>query len=361
MRPSANSSLRVWRPPRRRPPTSITKLRAPLRMGARVRMGYGSATKTKQRQKKRFSGPVTHGDNASSSYSSMGNMKGYRMWKFLTKAKGVFNEENTVSYTVESYQGSQGIYCLDPLMDRADLSGIFASVDTGTRTSKCILGAGKSVFHIRNQTANLAKLRIYEIWTTRNPQDAKLNYPQGAWYDHYTDQQIPNFTAGKTGDSVSLNGAHKLDETPFHAKDFGRYYRVHKCTSVHLEAGQQHNHTIRHHFYRTVNREVWEDTPELMVSMGGITRHFMIVWYGGLTHDTLVAPAYEEPSGVKVDANEVTVSAIRLDISVRHQWTYAIDAIPYARFFVAGGLKGQIADEDYMGETGDADRDPTGA
>jgi hypothetical protein len=288
-------------------------------------------------------------------------MKNYRWWKFLTKAKGIYNEENTTTYTVESYQGSQGIYCLDPLMDRTDLSALFSTVDSGTRTSKCVLGAGKSVFHIRNQTANLAKLRIYEIWTTRNPQDAKMNYPQGAWYDHYTDQSIPTFVAGKTGDTATLNGAHKLDETPFHARDFGRYYRVHKCTSVHLEAGQQHNHTIRHHFYRTVTREMWEDTPELMVSMGGITRHFMIVWYGGLTHDTTVAPALETPFGVKVDASEVTVSAIRLDISVRHQWTYAIDAIPYARFFVEGGLKQQVLDEDFMGETGDADRDPNGA
>lgn len=290
----------------------------------------------------------------------MGNSRGLRLWKSLTRTKGILSEERTSSFTVDSYQGTQGIYMCDPFLDRDDLSAIWSSVDTQARTSKCMLGLGKSMIHIRNQSNNLCKLRLYEIWTTRNPQDAKLNFPQGAWYDHCTDQSFPQITV----QDGLLNGAHKVDETPFAARDFARYYRVHRVHTVHLEPGQQHNHTVRHKMFRVMSKEAWEDTPALMVSMGGITRHFMLVWYGGLTHDTLVAPAWDVTSGVKVQGGAtaaVTVSSIRLDVAVRHSYNWVVDASAVGRVFKSGDYKRGIGDEDFMGENGDADLSPTGA
>lgn len=343
---------------RRRPPPTITTTGISggpqLRMGFRVRTSGRTQTKTKR--KRRFGGAVTHGDNASSSYSIMGSRKYASFYINRSKSLGVHHLIETDVATLESYQGTQGIFMLPALLDRADCQTVSNQISTVNRSTTSLLLDGKSVFHIRNATSNLCKLRIYEIWTIRNPPKTDLHTPQRAWYDGNTDSGLPTITVG----AVTLNYAHKIDSTPFGVRDFSRYYKIHKVTSVHLEAGQQHNHTIKHNIYKRMKREVWEDNPEEtgFTTIGGFTRHFMIVWQGGLTHDTTAALLPNLPAGIKSVAGEVTCSAIRLDVSVEHRFRYMFDSVSTERFTSTGNVKVNVADEDFMGETGDADRNP---
>lgn len=303
-------------------------------------------------------GPVTHGDNASSSFSVMGSRIGAGFFRRKARTLAVLKEEQTSTHTVESFRGIQGIYILPSFMSKGQLKYMSDYASTSTRSTRVLVGGGKSVFHIRNQTANLCKLRIYEIWTKKTPPVEKLSTPQLAWYDHNTEQALADIVFGTP--PVTVNFAHKADETPFAARDFNHYYRVHRVHTVHLEAGQQHNHTIRHNVYRALPREAWEDLPDPLATVGGWTRHFMLVWYGGLTHDTTVG-SVENPfstvNGVRVNQGNVTLSSIRLDVSVRHSFQYMLDQSTLSRITATGNFDLEVLDEDFMGETGDADRD----
>lgn len=357
MRPSANSALRVRYPVRRRP----VRLRLGLSKSARPRMGArvrtSAPTMTRQRQRKARGGVHKIGQNATAKYTRMGNSYNWRLWQSRKRTLAVRWFEFSSATTVDSYKASQGIYMLPSVLNRAHLKALSDKASTGNTTSKVFVGGGTTVIHIKNQTNIVAKCKLYEIYTRRTALGTGSDSPLSCWYGWCTDQGLASFTT----ETVTLNGAHRVDETPF-CSDVGYYYKIGKVTTLHLEPGMQHNHTIKHRWHKNLRREAWEEADATtQPSIGGWTRHFMVVWYSTLVHDTNVAPV--AATGVKEDAGEVSVASVRLDIVTSHKFEYMIDTTCVSALDeeVNYPYKLGILDEDHMGENQDADMDATRA
>lgn len=288
-----------------------------------------TATKRKRRRGRKV---VKAGDNATAGYSVMGFGPLYNLFKSRVRTLGERHFEDGVATTVTNYNGTQGIFLCEPLMTRAHMKVISDAMSTGTSSSKSIVGDGKTIIHIRNQSNILVKCKLYEIYTRRTPPllagtVSQVATPKQAWYKFCTDQGIASLTLPGP---IVVNGAHRVDMTPY-CSDVAYYYKIGKVTSLHLEPGMQHNHTISHNFFKRLKREHWENTDANAVSIGGWTRHFMVVFYSGLVHNKNVNPSEElvgtdSLEGVKTAANQITVSDVTLDIVVRNSFKYMIDS-----------------------------------
>lgn len=367
IRPSANAVMRPVYRPRKRPAGGAIGGGAPLRMGRRVRPKLAAsytATQTR-RQRRRFRKGVTKaGDNATQGYSHMGGTKYKSLWFNKVKTLGVRSWEDGTATTVTSYNGTQGILLMPGFHTRSQLKTISDSMATTNTTSKCIVGTGKTVLHIKNQSPILVKCKLYEFYTKRTGCTSGTYDPKAAWYKYIIDQSIDSLTVNdikETPSTFTVNGAHRVDMNPYCA-DVSHYFKIAKMTSLHLEPGMQHNHTITHDVYKILKREVWEDTDALQVSIGGWTRHFMIVFYSGLVHNkdvnqSDIVTGGASLNGVKTASGEITVSNVTLDVVCRHSFKWLIDSTSTENHVEDSTYpyRTDLADlsEEHMGESND--------
>lgn len=368
IRPSANSGLRPVYRPRKRPTGGAIGGGAPLRMGRRVRPKLAASytiTQTRRKRRRFRQGVSKAGDNATQGYSHMGGTKYKSLWHSKLKTLGVRSLEDGTATTVTSYNGTQGIFLLPAFHGRSQLKSISDSMATTNPTTRCLVGSGKTILHIKNQSNILVKCKLYEFYTKRTGCTTSTYDPKAAWYKYCVDQSIDPLTVNDptaTPTSFTVNAAHRVDMNPY-CSDVAHYFKIAKMTTLHLEPGMQHNHTITHDVYKILKREVWEDTDVIQTSIAGWTRHFMIVFYSGLVHNKNVNPSDlitggASINGVKTQSDQITVSDVTLDVVCRHSFKWVIDSTSTDNVTEDSTYPYRLdladADEEQMGETQDA-------
>lgn len=306
--------------------------RGPLR-GPSTAMRTGrSYTRTATKQKKKKSHVVTHGDNSSASYNSIGG--GFRsrtinlINKKLVSPQTIYFNDTTFD---NGATGLQSIYVY-PIMTKTQLTAIKTTVAGGATNNnvKMFLRKGKQTFRFRNATNTVARCTIYDIVTKRNVVDlggATTNDPQIAWRKGLTD-------AG-----ALANGQLKVGMTPHRSPEFHRYFAINKVTSVSLEAGQEHQHKIKHTWNKIVNSVQFEN--ETQEGVAGLTRYIMLVWHGTLVHGT---------------DNVVSYAPCKLDMALEHEYTFGWLEKQVPSYTQTNNLATTLLIPTFMGESGDNDQ-----
>lgn len=308
---------------------------APL--GARPRMGMGysrTLTKTQTRKKRKRMQTVRASLNGSDSYCTHGSR---RTRSFLQKKvlhRSTISSINPSAAT--SGVGKQQVTQFS-MLNRDDLIAMRTAVNLGVATEgamKLFMYQSKQKIHLRNQHNSLVTALIYDITTKSRPSSSILDTPAEAWERGFIDSGL---LAGH-----SLN----VHQTPSFSAEFRMLFKIQKVTKVLLEAGQQHEHTVRQNVNRLVDTTVIGNAS--LVSLPGFTSWVMVVHYGGLAHET-ATPA------------SVTFTSSTLDFVQFKADTYG--AVPNAlpTYTLTNNLAFTALNLDFMGENQDADIDPSNA
>lgn len=302
------------------------------RLGRRVRPRMGrSFTKTRTRTKTKRGGVTSHGDNSSSSYNMIGG--GWRSRTMRTINKKLICPQTVNEHTCETATCLLGLQNVKvfPIMTKTMLNSIKSTVAGGTtnNNAKMVLRNGKQIFRFRNCSNTNARCTIYDIVTKRDIGDiggSTTNDPQIAWRKGLTD------AGGAT------NGQLKVGCTPHRSPEFNHYFAINKVTSVNLEPGQEHQHTIKHKWNKIVNSVRFENTN--YEGVAGLTRYIMLVWHGTLVHGA---------------DDQVSYASIKLDFGLQYDYTFGWleKQLPsYTQAVLpATALTAPIS---FMAETGDA-------
>lgn len=286
----------------------------------------------------------------------MGFAVDWPLWNRQTKLSAPRSFESLFGTTVDCLKASQGVYMLPPILTRAQLKQCSDQVTTGTTSTRVMVGGGKSEFHIKNQTNVVCKCKIYEFYTRRNGGAAATDDPYECWKQFMTDQAVDTFTT----EATVCNAVHKIDQKPY-CSDVGYRFKIGRVTSLHLEPGMQHNHVVHHKWYKVLRSEAWQGVPDTLKSVQGWTRHFMVVWYSSLVHDTAVVPTVAVGAMVKEQAGFTTACNVRLDIVVRHTWSMCANfpgnVVVTEEPTYGNTYKLGVANIDHMGENQDIDLD----
>lgn len=327
MRPSANSALRVWRPPKRKFP-SITG--APLRLGRRVRPRMAASfTNTKTRTKRRYGKVTSHGDNQSSSVVSVGK-------RFMSRFDRLMNRKIVspqVVYTngqfaTSSTTGLQKVEVVS-LMDKSQLTAMETAANGGTATNvpvKFFLRRGKHVLRMRNTCNTNCKLTIYDLHTKKSTVSTALDTPSECWQKGLTD--------------FGSSGSDTVGFSPFRSPEFNQFFGANRVTTVSLEPGQQHDHTVYHHWNRVVDSIQFQNG--VGTALAGLTRFIMIVFHGTLGHES-ATPA------------NIGYMPITLDCAWSKEYSYGWVEKSTRAFATTDAHLKVITDWDFQGETGDGD------
>lgn len=335
MRPSANSSMRPYGPPRR---PNKYKRGAPLRRGPRVSNRLARSYTFTKTQTKRRSAPVkSHGDNQSASYNSIGK-------KWLTKFESMMyrkvvspqawfqNGSGLFSSTTGKQQASLGL----SVLTLSDLQAMKLAANAGVGYSgpiKLFVKSCKSILRLRNQANTNCKLQLYDLVTKYQPQQTTLDDPIECWNKGQTDY-------GNT------NAYQVVGQTPLKSPEFNSMFRVNKLTTVYLEPGQQHDHTVYHQFNRVIDSTRFDNSTSQ--SLMGLTRFTLIVFHGTLGHESAT------PS-------TVTYMPINIDYARSYEFTYGWIETVKKTYAVTDNHATTITDFDFMGESGDVDANITNA
>lgn len=323
---------------RKRPTTTATG--APIRLGRRVRPKLArSYVLTKTKTKNRPGKVTSHGDNQSSSVSNIGKKWLSAFDKALSRKvvspQTVYsNQSNNMSST----QGKQ--FCgYFNLLNKNDITTMETAANGGSATNNTVrffLKTAKVCLKLRNQSNTTAKMTIYDITTKRDPLSTTAENPVKAW-----DKGMVDLGAGATGVAQSVPGA-----TPFKSPEFRNGFYVNRSTTVYLEPGQQHDHTVYHKYNRIVNSVRYQNNTSIY--FGGLTRWIMVVFHGTLGHESLTA-------------STVTYMPITIDYVYSTEYSYGWIEKTAPAFSLTDNLPKTVADFDFMGESGDADMNVTAA
>lgn len=316
---------------RKYPGKSTTGISAPPRLGRRVRPRMARSyvftqTKTKQRSRK----VTSHGDNQSSSVNSIGKRWltrfGRMMMKKVVSPQTVFLNSSGADSSLQGKQSTINI----SLMTKSTLTNLETAANSGVATNNPVrffLKNGKSVFRFRNCANTNCKATLYDIVTKRSPPSAALDTPHKAWVKGVTD------FGGSTWNRT-------VGQTPYRSPEFNQYYAVNRVTTVSLEPGQQHDHTVYHTWDRIVDSIQFQNCVSEAVS--GITRHLLVVYHGTLGHESLTP-------------GTVTYMPITLDYASSFEYTYGWIEKTQKTFTLVDANPTSVVDVDFMGESGDAD------
>lgn len=130
--------------------------------------------------------------------------------------------------------------------------------------------------------------------------------------------------------------------TPFQSSEFRRTWYVRRVTLVHLEPGQQHEHTVVHRFDQVVDSTRWANSNAQSIS--GLTGYTMIVWNGALGHES-------------TDASKVTYMPLKIDYLRSEEYSFGYLQRNTPSYVVDSTIPTAITNFDHMGETQDADMD----
>lgn len=334
--PGAGSMLVPARRPRnpfKRPPPPP---RVPsIRMGSAVRRGIKSGrsytlTKTKKRQK--FGKVYSHGDNASFSYNTITGKSNLRNFRSL--ASRVVNPQTIRANGASNWTVGYGVQSVNVLgfMSKSQLTAIKTAANAGSATDnnvKLFLKTGQMKISFRNCSNTNMRVTLYDIVTKKMPPATTLDSPTEAWVKGLTDFNVTN-----TNTTVGM--------TPLKSPEFREYFAINKATSLSLEPGQEHQHTVNHKWNKLINSTVFDNAAS--ESIPGLTRWFMLVFHGTLGHEAL-------------DASTVTTASGKLDYMFTSQYSYGYLNEVKPSFANTNTLDTTITTFQFMGESGDADTD----
>lgn len=317
---------------RKRPPGGSTVTGAPLRLGRRVRPRMAASysfTKTQQR-KKRPGRITTHGDNMSSSVNSIGKKFLSRFDKYI--AKKIVSPQTVFYNGTAQLASTTGVQAISSLsfMTSSDLNDLFLQAQGGVASSaptKVFFKSGKSIYRLRNQSNCVAKLTVYDIVVRRNPPSSSLDTPIECWSKGLADYNV-------------ASGIVTVGHTPFRSPEFNQYFSVNRATTVFLEPGQQHDHTVYYRYNRLLDSTTFQNSSG--VSVAGLTRFCMFVAHGSLGHESA------QPS-------TISYMPVTIDIAWSKEYSYGWLEKTQKSYVVADNNVKVITDWDQMGETGDAD------
>lgn len=317
---------------RKRPTTTATG--APVRLGRRVRPKLArSYVLTKTKTKNRPGKVTTHGDNQSSSVSTIGKKWLSKFDKMLSRKIVSPQSSYKNDYgRVQCTQGTQGLTYFY-FMTKTDMTAMETAANGGSATNnnvRLFLKTGKVAIKLRNQANTTAKVTLYDISTKRDPLSTSVENPVKAW-----DKGMIDLGAGLTGVAQSVPGA-----TPFKSPEFRNGFYVNKATTVYLEPGQQHDHTVYHKYNRIIDTVRYQNNTSAIFA--GLTRWVMVVFHGTLGHESATP-------------GTVTFMPITLDYAVSYEYEYGWIEKTSPSFSLTDNFPKAVVDFDFMGESGDAD------
>nr|WDW25933.1 MAG: putative capsid protein [Canine stool-associated circular genome virus] len=316
-----SSTMRASFPSRKRSRTG-----APLRTGRRV----GSSVARSKSVKSSAGRVVHHGDNATSSYRSVGGSRLSPVLRTIMRKIVQSETVNTVQAgTLSCGYGVQG-HSTFSILDKPTLTAMETAANDGTATDNSLrlfLKKAKVIYTLRNQTNTNAVVKLYDIVCKRDPPSTVMDHPREAWNKGLTDLGISN--------GYDIVGA-----TPFKSPEFNHLFRVLGVTSLQLEPGMQHVHTVYHHYNKLFSTVRTQNVPG--VTVAGFTRFIMPVFHGSLIHESLTPTS-------------VTTAGIKLDYMVRNEYSFGYLVQNSPTYSIIDLLPKSITDPDFMGETGDAD------
>lgn len=311
---------------------STTALSAPPRMGRRVRpRNARSYTQTKTQTKPKFGRVTTHGDNASFSKNLIGSIgvpRGLRgIYRQLAAPQTVVDN---ASGAYASTTGTQRVIVLSSaaMFTNTMLNGIKASIASTDRAVRFFLRTGRVKLTLRNQTNCNARVSIYDLLTSSSAPSSALDTPLEVWEKGLADY-------GGTFTPITIGA------TPFKSPEFRRQFKIHKVTTLSMEPGQQHEHTVYHKYNRLIDSNQFDNWTTTL-SIKGLTRWTMFVFHGSLVHES-------------ASSNVVTYAPVTLDYAVHREYSYSWIEKAVPSLSATDNLAKTLIDPDQMGETGDAD------
>jgi len=272
---------------------------APIRTGRRVRpklVAPGSRTITKTKFRRRRANARKIGDNSSLSWNRIG---GWRMSKFMYNiSRSVqspqviyLNGTGKLSSTTGKQQANSFLW-----LGQTELTAMETAANGGVATSvpvKFFLKSMKSVLKVKNNTSCVAKVTIYDIVVKKIP-PSTIPTPESAWA-----KGLADYGATYTTNTVGF--------TPFRSPEFNMYYGVNKTTSVLLEPGQQHDHTVYRKYNKLIDSVRFQNASGTVLP--GLSWFSMVVFHGSLCHDA-------------VDATKVSYAPVSLDCAWNKEYAY---------------------------------------
>lgn len=317
---------------RRKPTFSRTGLSAAPRLGRRVRPRMArSYTATRTKTKRRAPKITSHGDNQSASYNSIGKKWLTRFEKLIYKK--VVSPQcyfKNSAYNATSTQGKQGYSMISRVLEQNELVTMKTAANGGTATDapvKLYVKGCKVIMRVRNQTNTNAKVFLYDIVTKRAPPSTSYDTPIEAW-----SKGMQDYGATTAVTTVGIS--------PTKSPEFNEYYGINRVTTLHLEPGQQHDHTVFHTYNRVIDSTRFDNSSA--AALQGLTRFCLMVFHGTLVHDTAAA-------------NTVTYAPVSIDISTSYEYTYGWLETAKKTFSVTDNMPTTVVDTDHMGESGDMD------
>lgn len=270
------------------------------------------------------------GDNNSASFTRLGSSYRGVSSALYRRLLGRQTIHKNLANTQTSAIGGQNVIQFSCLA-AGDLGAIKTACNAGAATENDVLmflGTMKHNIKLKNQSSIAGKLTIYDLVYRRTPLDAAYDSPTELWNKGYVDAG-----AGATQASVVGN-------TPFGSPEFKTYIRVHKVTTVYIEPGQTHEHTMVHRLNRLVHSTRFANASSTY--FGGLTTVCMVVWHGGIVHEGLT-PA------------TVTVSSLKLDYIQTLEYNFAYLSRNTPSYTTTDNLVKTIVDPNHMGEDQDVD------
>lgn len=288
-----------FKPRKRKSPSG-----APLRLGRRVRMrSAGPVTFTKTKKKFKPSVPVKRSENSSSSSTRIGARFRPGVPKSVYKQLlGRRIDYSNGMWTGTSTTGRQKVGFFN-IGSAAQYAAMKTALNGGVSTAlplKIFLGYQKWKLSFKNQSNIVGRMVIYDVVGRRMPTASVYDSPEETWKKGMVDF---GFTTGEN--FTDYPGA-----TPLRSPEFRKWFSVRRATVVHLEPGQQHEHTI----YRKLNKIV-NSTGFDHSSVGwlpGLSLHCVVAFYGSLVSGS--------------DSTEAAPKVSFAPIQVDSCWTYEISS-----------------------------------
>lgn len=306
-----------------------TMVKAPNRMGARVRTGKRAYVAVRRRKQKMHQRSYKTGDNSSISATYLRSRFGKIPRAIYTKMLGVQTRVESSSGTTSSTTGRQAVWNFINLT-RPTLEALKEEVlGVSENEAKFVIQRARHRLHIKNQSNNAGKLLLYDIEVIRMPPSSSFDTLTECWVKGLVDM----------GDTTSTQTI--VGQTPFTSPEFRQYFRIKKVTHVPLEPGQQHEHCVTNYINRVVSSTTWANHTGVL-SIPGLTTCVMAVWHGSLGHESAT------PS-------TVTYLPMKLDFAVTQEvkFGYVVQSAP--KLVVTSTHPTTLVDPDFMGENQDAD------
>lgn len=253
---------------RRGPPrtgSTAASSRAPRR-DTRPR-GPASLTKTKRKRRSR-GGALKRSENSSTSSTRWGR-PGLLLPSVYKKLVGKRIDRTSTNLSKATTQGTQAVTEFS-WGKSTDLQALKVSLH-GSSTAlplKMYVGYMKLKVLIKNQSNLMSRLTLYDIASKWQPMASTVESPLEMWQKGMIDFSLTN------DETVPFS-------TPMRSPEFRKYYRIVKATTINMEPGQQHEHTIYRRFNWLGNTTLF-DNAGTGISIHPFATHLLAVQVGGL-------------------------------------------------------------------------------